>query len=119
MNKNLKILSKHIKFSILWFAILIVIGIIININTNNSLQDILFFEGIFTVIIGLLGSFEGSPSAFPIQPLNDVTNQCMANVNLEILKKERHSIKTEINPLISTFTIVLAGIIPIIISSFL
>lgn len=109
MNENYKILSKCIKSSILWSTILIIMAIIITKTTNNSFQNILFFEGIFTAIIGLMGSMEGSPSSFPIHPLNDMTAQYMANVNLEILRKEQHTLKTEMNPSLSTFTILIAG----------
>lgn len=119
MNENLKIISKCIKFSVLWSVVLIGLAIIVKLITNNSIQNILFFEGIFAIIIGLISSFEGSPSAFPIHPLNNINYQYIANVNLEILKKEKNSIKTEINPSISIFTIILTGIICISISALL
>lgn len=116
MNENNKIIAKCIKSSILWSTILIIIAIIITKITNNTFQDVLFFEGIFTTIIGVMGFIEGSSSRFQIHPLNDMTAQYMTNINLEILRKEQHTLKTESNPSVSTFVILIAGAVCLAIS---
>ncbi len=80
-------------FSIILFTIGLVIGIIITNNSTKKLYDILTYEGILLIVIGIFMSMKGSPSGSNLSGIGSKNAQGISFMNSEVTRMER-----EINP---------------------
>lgn len=78
-------------YSLVFLGIGYLIAILISGNSNYSLQDVMFFEGILSIVIGLMLSMKGNPSGVSLHALGRKDAQYISNENLEASKMERTS----------------------------
>lgn len=78
-------------YSLIFLGIGYLIAIPISAKSNYSLQDVMFFEGIASIVIGLMLSMKGNPSGISLQALGRKDAQYISNENLEAAKMERAS----------------------------
>jgi len=121
MDKSqIKSLIKCVVWGIFWSIILIVIGLIITNFTSYNLKDILFIEGVITVILGSLSSINGNPMGLSLQALGSINAQYVANANLEVTKMERekrhNNFKSNLQSSINMISLIIGGVICIIIN---
>lgn len=89
MKKMLHSLLIILLFSIILFAIGFIIGIIISNNSSKKLYDILTYEGILLIVIGIFMSMKGSPSGSNINGVGNENPQGISYLNSEVTRIER------------------------------
>ena len=102
-----------------WFVVASLIGfIIIKVMPFKSFKDILFIEGLVLIFAGVFASISGNPMGLSVQGLGQNNAQYIANANLEISKreKEKFNVKTNIAFALSTFSLVIGGVLSIILT---
>ena len=79
-NNRISLIQKIITGSLVWFALSIIVGILITKFTQfNSLQDVLFVEGLILIFIGIFSSISADSIAFF---LNGVFRSYRSKINL-------------------------------------
>lgn len=64
-DNRISLIRKIITGSLVWFALSIIVGILITKFTQfNSLQDVLFVEGLLLIFIGVFSSISADSIAF-------------------------------------------------------
>ncbi|MBD7914956.1 hypothetical protein H9660_07325 [Clostridium sp. Sa3CUN1] len=64
-NNRISLIQKIITGSLVWFALSIIVGILITKFTQfNSLQDVLFVEGLLLIFIGIFSSISADSISF-------------------------------------------------------
>lgn len=116
---RLVILLKSLIWGLMWLIIASILGFIISkIMTSRSFQDILFIEGLVLIFIGIFASISGDPRGISMQGLGQNNAQYINNANLEVarMEKEKVHIKTDIKFALSTFSLVIGGVLSIIVT---
>ena len=116
-NRIISILIKSILWGLIWFGLAALIGYIITkISPDKSFENILFIEGLVLVFGGIFASISGDPMGLSMQGLGQSNAQYIANANLEVTKmeKEKSGAKIDIGFSLSTFSLLIGGIISVI-----
>ncbi|WP_297638745.1 hypothetical protein [uncultured Clostridium sp.] len=115
----LKSIFKCILFGVIWATVLFVIALIVTNYKNYALKDVLFVEGIFFIIFGILSSLKGNSLGIPIQGLGQSNAQYITNANLHATDLETNKfkgIKTTLSIGLSAVSFMIGGVIAIIIN---
>lgn len=118
-NERIYSFIKSLIWGLGWLVVASLIGFVITkVMTFKSFQDILFIEGIVLIFIGVFASISGDPIGLSMQGLGQNNAQYIANANLEVSKMEKQkvNIKTNIAFALSTFSLVIGGILSIILT---
>lgn len=118
-DKRLVILLKSLIWGFMWLIIASIIGYIISKSmTSRSFQDILFIEGLVLIFTGIFASISGDPRGVSMQGLGQNNAQYINNANLEVsrMEQEKVHIKTDIKFALSTFSLVIGGILSVIVT---
>lgn len=118
-DKRLVILLKSLIWGLMWLIIASLIGFIINSSmSSRSFQDILFIEGLLLIFIGIFASISGDPRGVSMQGLGQNNAQYINNANLEVsrMEQEKVHIKTDIKFALSTFSLVIGGILSVVVT---
>ena len=116
---RLVILLKSLIWGLMWLIIASILGFIISKSmTSKSFQDILFIEGLVLIFIGIFASISGDPRGISMQGLGQNNAQYINNANLEVarMEKEKVHIKTDIKFALSTFSLVIGGILSVVVT---
>lgn len=116
---RLVILLKSLIWGLMWLIIASILGFIISkIMTSRSFQDILFIEGLVLIFIGIFASISGDPRGISMQGLGQNNAQYINNANLEVarMEKEKVHIRTDIKFALSTFSLVIGGILSVVVT---
>ena len=120
MDKSvLKTIVKCAVLGVIWAIILFGIALIITKFKGYELKDVLFIEGIFFVIVGILSSLGGNSMGLSMKGLGQTNSQYIANANLEVTKMEKDktkNIKTTVSMGLSTVSLIIGGILVIVIN---
>ncbi|MBE6053012.1 MAG: hypothetical protein E7212_03710 [Clostridium sartagoforme] len=122
VKNNSKNLKKFILIFVTSLVVIFLVGGIISKINGFRLKDVIFIEGILTLMIGIFSSIDGSPKSLDIQEFVLVNPQSFANMILvkEGASKERvrNTSNLQINfDLVSTSIIV--GALVALFSSYL
>lgn len=82
-----------ILFSLIYLGIGYIVAILISNKYNYNLQDIMTYEGLIIILIGILMSMKGSPSGISISGMGNNDATITSYMNNEFTRQER-----EINP---------------------
>lgn len=94
MDKGIiKSIGKSLLFSLIWTIIFCIIAWIITYFTKYNLEDVLFVEGIFIVILGLSVTVKSDSSGLSLRGLGQSNAQYLASFNLEITRKVNDNLK--------------------------
>lgn len=118
-NRIVNILVKSIIWGVVWLGVAALIGFIITkISPNKNFENVLFIEGLVLVFGGIFASISGDPMGLSIQGLGQNNAQYIANANLEISKmeKEKSGMKIDIGFSLSTFSLIIGGILSVILT---
>ena len=118
-NRIVNILVKSIIWGVIWLGLAALIGFIITkISPNKNFENVLFIEGLVLVFGGIFASISGDPMGLSIQGLGQNNAQYIANANLEISKmeKEKSGMKIDIGFSLSTFSLIIGGILSVILT---
>lgn len=119
-NKKFIALVKCSGFGIILAIIFILIGIFISNFSGYILKDILFIEGIISVIIGVFSLTSGNSMGLSMQSLGQSNSQYVSNSNLEVTKMEKerkhNSIGGNVKDSFNIISLNLGGIICLIAS---
>ncbi|MGL4773824.1 MAG: hypothetical protein ACRC2K_09695, partial [Clostridium sp.] len=89
-------------------------------NTTFIFNDVLFFEGLIVIFMGAFSSISGNSNGLSMNALGQSNAQYVGFSNLEITKKEKeltsNIVKTYISIGISSFTLIFAGGICVLLS---
>jgi len=94
LSKVKKILKKFLYlllFSLVYVGIGYVIGILISNRFDYALQEVLSYEGLILLIIGILFSMKGNPSGSSISGVGQNNANAMSFYDLEVTRLERES----------------------------
>ena len=123
MKLKIKKLLKKILFlliySLIFFGIGCVVAIAISNRFNYKLQDVMSYEGLILILIGILFSMKGSPSGTNFNGIGLSNENAISFQNLEVTRQERESntyykdfFKNNVVELaFSNLTFILSGII--------
>lgn len=109
-------LTKSLVWGLVWLIIASIVGFILTkFMTSRSFQDILFIEGLVLIFAGIFDSISGDPRGVSMQGLGQNNAQYINNANLEVarMEKEKVHIKTDIKFALSTFSLVIGGILSV------
>ncbi len=109
-------LTKSLVWGLVWLIIASIVGFILTkFMTSRSFQDILFIEGLVLIFAGIFASISGDPRGVSMQGLGQNNAQYINNANLEVarMEKEKVHIKTDIKFALSTFSLVIGGILSV------
>ena len=109
-------LTKSLVWGLIWLIIASIVGFILTkFMTSRSFQDILFIEGLVLIFAGIFASNSGDPRGVSMQGLGQNNAQYINNANLEVarMEKEKVHIKTDIKFALSTFSLVIGGILSV------
>ncbi|WP_066894515.1 hypothetical protein [Clostridium nigeriense] len=109
-------LTKSLVWGLIWLIIASIVGFILTkFMTSRSFQDILFIEGLVLIFAGIFASISGDPRGVSMQGLGQNNAQYINNANLEVarMEKEKVHIKTDIKFALSTFSLVIGGILSV------
>lgn len=118
-NRIVNILVKSIIWGLVWLGLAALIGFIITkIFPDKSFENILFIEGLVLVFGGIFASISGDPMGLSMQGLGQTNAQYIANANLEVAKmeKEKSGAKIDIGFSLSTFSLLIGGILSVIVT---
>ncbi|MEG0691849.1 MAG: hypothetical protein RR444_02080 [Oscillospiraceae bacterium] len=128
MKAKFKKVLKKILFLLLFSIIILGIGyliaLIISTSAKSSMSDIMCYEGILAVIIGVFLCMKGNPSGLSISGMGQSNPQYISFQNLEVtrIEREQHPYYKDFfkNAVVefafSGVTIILSGIFMLIIS---
>lgn len=121
---------QKITISVLIGGIFVICGYVIAIPISkymqDSIQDVMFLEGLAVTVIGLMATIQGDPIGISLMGLGDKAGGIHENINLETTMKERSStdyIKNFTKQAIVDFTpnrltVVLGGILTMLFAWF-
>ena len=112
-------LTKSLVWGLVWLIIASIVGFILTkFMTSRSFQDILFIEGLVLIFAGIFASISGDPRGVSMQGLGQNNAQYINNANLEVarMEKEKVHIKTDIKFALSTFSLVIGGILSVVLT---
>ncbi|MHB8132306.1 MAG: hypothetical protein ACYDEX_25415 [Mobilitalea sp.] len=89
MNKALFLLL----FSFIYLGIGFIVAILISNKFNYNLQEVMIYEGLIIILIGILMSMKGNPSGISISGMGSNDATITSYMNNEFTRQER-----EINP---------------------
>lgn len=118
-NRIINILVKSIIWGLVWLGLAALIGFIITkFSPDKSFENILFIEGLVLVFGGIFASISGDPMGLSMQGLGQNNAQYITNANLEIAKmeKEKSGANIDIGFSLSTFSLLIGGILSVIIT---
>ncbi|MDV4151075.1 hypothetical protein R0131_09515 [Clostridium sp. AL.422] len=118
-NRIVGILIKSIIWGLIWLGLAAIVGFIITkILPDKSFENILFIEGLVLVFGGIFASISGDPMGLSMQGLGQNNAQYITNANLEIAKmqKEKSGVKIDIGFSLSTFALLIGGILSVIVT---
>lgn len=78
-------------FSIILFGIGLLIALLISSKSGQKLYDILTYEGLLIIIIGILLAMKGNPSGINISGIGSENAQGISYHNLEVTRAEREN----------------------------
>ena len=78
-------------FSLILYGIGILAGGLIANNTNKKMYDILTYEGVLLIVIGIFMSMKGSPSGTNFNGIGSENAQGISYLNLEATRLERET----------------------------
>lgn len=112
MKRKIRLIILCVISGVMWTGVLWILGNIFSKNTDIPLKDILFMEGVLTIILGIFSAVEGNPMGLSMQSFGQNNAQYVANANLEITRREKEKMVTKDRIKIGTSTIslVLGGI---------
>ncbi|NLZ82863.1 MAG: hypothetical protein GX915_04270 [Clostridiales bacterium] len=87
----LKKLLKLIIFSTIYLVLGYVIALIISRNNNKEVTDILTYEGVILLLIGILTSMKGNPSGISISGIGRQDHSIHSYIDNEITRQEREN----------------------------
>jgi len=94
LSKVKKILKKFLYlllFSLVYVGIGYVIGILISNRFDYALQEVLSYQGLILLIIGILISMKGNPSGASISGIGQNNANAMSFYDLEVTRLEREA----------------------------
>lgn len=118
-DKRISLAIKSIIWGLGWLALAALIGFIITkLAPNRNFKDILFIEGLILIFIGIFASISGDPMGLSMQGLGQSNAQYIANANLEVSKMEKEKVNAKINIAfaLSTFSLLIGGILSVVIT---
>lgn len=80
-------------FSLIYLGIGIVAAILISNKFDYNMQDVMAYEGLIILVIGIMMSMKGNPSGASISRMGSTDANLSSYLNNEIVRQER-----EINP---------------------
>lgn len=76
-------------YSMIFFIIALLIGVLISNHYNYKLQDVMTYEAIIIIIIALFTLMKGNPSETEFNRIGDDNAQLLSYWNLEVTRSER------------------------------
>ncbi|WP_024615427.1 hypothetical protein [Clostridium sp. Ade.TY] len=114
-SKSIKSFVMCVIWGIVWGAILYGCAILIVQNSNEKLADVLFIEGVISIMFGLFSCVGGNSIGLSIQGLGQNNAQYIGSSNLSISKMEKEKFKNNVKITVSTslsmVSFIVAGII--------
>ena len=113
-DERISLLIKSIIWGVIWLGVASLVGLLITKFTNyKSFENVLFIEGLIMIFIGIATSISGDPMGISLQGLGQNNAQYINNANLEISKmeKQRVTVKRNIAFALSTFSLLIGGIL--------
>lgn len=113
-DERISLVIKSIIWGFVWLALAALIGFIITrVTEYKSFENVLFIEGLIMIFIGIATSISGDPMGISLQGLGQNNAQYINNANLEISKmeKQRVTVKKNIAFALSTFSLLIGGIL--------
>ena len=110
---------KSIVWGFVWLALAALVGFIITkVTSNKSFENALFIEGLIMIFVGIATSISGDPMGTSLQALGENNAQYMAIANLEVSKmeKKKSNVKRNIAFALSTFSLLIGGILSVIVT---
>ena len=102
-NRIINILVKSIIWGLVWFGLAALIGFIITkISPDKSFKNILFIEGLVIIFGGIFASISGDPMGISMNYLEAK------------MKGRKSNVKTDISFALSTFSLLIGGILSVI-----
>lgn len=118
-DERISLVIKSIIWGLGWFVLAALIGfIIIKLAPNKNFKDILFIEGLILIFVGIFASISGDPMGLSMQGLGQSNAQYITNANLEVSKiaKQKANVKINIAFALSTFSLLIGGILSAVIT---
>ncbi len=110
---------KSIVWGVVWLALAVLVGFLITkVTSNKSFENALFIEGLIMIFVGISTSISGDPMGASLQALGENNAQYMAIANLEVSKmeKKKSNVKRNIAFALSTFSLLIGGILSVILT---
>lgn len=114
-DERISLLIKSIIWGVVWLGLAALIG---KVTSYKDFESVLFIEGLILIFVGIFASISGDPMGLSLQGLGQSNAQYIANANLEVSKmsKEKVSGKINIGFALSTFSLVIGGILSAVIT---
>lgn len=113
-DERISLLIKSIIWGVVWLGLAALIALIITkVTSYKDFESALFIEGLILIFVGIFASISGDPIGLSLQGLGQSNAQYIANANLEVAKMTREKVSGKINIgfALSTFSLVIGGIL--------
>lgn len=101
-DERISLVIKSIIWGVVWLAVASLVGFLITKFTNyKSFKNVLFIEGLVLIFIGIFASISGDPMGVSMHYLEAK------------MKKQKSSVKTDISFALSTFSLLIGGILAV------
>ncbi|MCF0149231.1 MAG: hypothetical protein HUJ77_12645 [Clostridium sp.] len=118
-DERISLVLKSIIWGTGWLALAALIGFIITkVTEYKSFENVLFIEGLILIFVGIFASISGDPMGLSLQGLGQNNAQYLASANLEVSKmeKQKSNMKINISFALSTFSLLIGGILAAIVT---
>lgn len=78
-------------YSLIFLGIGYGVAALISQSLDYNMQDVLFYEGIIVLMLGVMRTMKGNPSGVSLQALGQKNAQYRANENIKVTKTEREA----------------------------
>ena len=89
LKKNFKKALFLLLFSLIYLGIGFIVAILISNKFSYNLQDVMTYEGLIIILIGILMSMKGNPSGISISRIGNNDASMTSYLNNEITRQER------------------------------